>query len=237
MVKPSGQFKVNVTWLWRAACKLISPEGKTIFIDPWLKDNPLCPSEYKDIGKLKADVIIFTHTHRDHIGDTAELAKNTGAIVVTAVDVAESLVNMGIDRSHIVRLSYGGTEQVGEISVSMVPAWHTATPSWGIVLGFSNGFRVYHTGDTSIFSDMSLIKDLFAPELVILPVGGVYTMDPYAASLACRNYLRPKYAIPIHYPGIITDTSPSDCGENFRRYLEGSGIDAIVLKPGETVEF
>lgn len=237
MTKPSGQYQVDVTWLWRATFKLMTPEGKIVFIDPWLKNNPLCPGEYKEIEKQKADVIIFTHMHHDHIGDTVELAKHTEASIVGAVEMRAMFQEKGIDLARLVMLSYGGTGCAADVSVSMVPAWHTSPPSWGVVLKFSNGFTVYHTGDTCLFSDMSLVKTLYEPNLVLIPVGDVYTMNPYAASLACRNYIQPQYAIPMHFPGLIADTSPSDLGEKFRQHMEGSGIEVIVMKPGETVRF
>ena len=200
MTGPKGTFRIQVTWLWRAAFKLVSPEGKVIFIDPWLRDNPMCPAEYKDLDKLGADVILFTHSHYDHEGDTAEIAKRTGAKVITIVDLMASLRQKGVDASQIVSLSYGGTAEVAGISASMVPAWHTSVPSVGFVLSFSSGFKIYHTGDTCLFSDMSLIRTIYEPHLVLLPVGGTYTMDDYAASLACRDYLHPRYVIPMHYP-------------------------------------
>ena len=237
MTKPSGQYNVQVTWLWRAAFRLVSPEGKIIFIDPWLKDNPMCPIDYKELNKVEADVILFTHSHYDHEGDTAEIAKRTGAAVIAIVDLRESLQQKGIGIDQIVPLSYGGTAQVAGITASMVPAWHTSTPSAGFVVGFSSGFKVYHSGDTCLFSDMSLIRDLYEPQLVILPVGGTYTMDDYTASLACRNYLQPQYAIPMHYPAYPNDTSPSDCGERFSHHMQGSGTEVIIARPGDTINF
>ena len=69
MTKPSGQYRVQVTWLWRAAFRFVSPEGKVVFIDPWLKDNPMCPTEYRGLDKLEADLILFTHGHYDHEGE------------------------------------------------------------------------------------------------------------------------------------------------------------------------
>ncbi len=237
MAKPSGQYKVQVTWLWRAAFKLVSPEGKIIFIDPWLTKNPMCPAEYKELDKLKADVILFTHTHHDHEGDTVELAKKTGAAVVAIVDLRESLQQRGVNLAQIVPLSYGGTAKVAGITASMVPAWHTTPSSVGFVLGFSSDFKVYHTGDTCLFSDMSLIKALHEPQLVLVPVGGTYTMDDNAASLACRNFLQPKYAIPMHYPAYPNDTSPSDCAKKFAQHMQGSDTEVIIMKPGETVHF
>jgi L-ascorbate metabolism protein UlaG (beta-lactamase superfamily) len=237
MAKPSGQYKVQLTWLWRAAFRFVSPEGKIVFIDPWLTKNPVCPAEYKDMSKLKADVIIFTHMHYDHVGDTAELAKKTGAKVVAIVDLRDNLVEQGVDASKIAALSYGGTVEVGGITASMVPAWHTTPPSVGFVIGFSSGLKIYHSGDTCLFSDMGLIKTLHNPQLCLLPVGGVYTMDDNAANLACRNYLKPQYVIPMHYPFNPMDTSPSDKGELFRKRMEGSGIEVVMAKPGETINF
>lgn len=182
-------------------------------------------------------MILFTHSHYDHEGDTAEVAKKTGAMVIAIVDLMESLRQKGIDAGQIVPLSYGGTAQVAEITVSMVPAWHTSSPSVGFVVGFSSNFKVYHLGDTCLFSDMSLIKALHEPQLVLVPVGGTYTMDDYAASLACRNYLQPQYVIPMHYPAHIDDTSPCDCAEKFRLHMQGSGTEVIMTKPGERINF
>jgi L-ascorbate metabolism protein UlaG (beta-lactamase superfamily) len=182
MAKPLGQYRVQVTWLWRAAFRLVSPEGRIIFIDPWLKDNPMCPTEYKDLDKLEADMILFTHCHYDHEGDTAEIAKKTGATVIAIVDLMESLRQKDVDAGQIVPLSYGGTAQVAEITVPMVLAWHTSLPSVGFIVGFSSNFKVYHLGDTCLFSDMSLIKAFHEPQLVLVPLGGTYTMDDSAAT-------------------------------------------------------
>ena len=239
MVKPTGQYGVQVTWLWRSAFKLVSPEGLIILIDPWLKDNPWCPSEYKNLDKVKADVIIFTHNHGDHEGDTVELAKKTGAKVVASTDYRASLGEKGLKVDQIVCLSYGGTVGISGITASMVPAWHTAAPqlSAGFVVGFSSGFKVYHAGDTSIFSDMSLIKTLYEPQLCLVPVGGLYTMDDSAANLACRNFLKPQYAIPMHYPANPRETPSDECAQRFSQQLQGSGIEVIILKPGEAISF
>ena len=237
MEKPLGQYRVQVTWLWRAAFRFISPEGKFIFIDPWLKDNPLCPTEYKELDKLQADVVLYTHDHFDHEGDTAEIAKNTGAMVIASVDLMQSLQQKGVDRNQIIPLSYGGAAHVAGITAAMVPAWHTTAPSVGFVIGFSSGFAIYHPGDTCLFSDMALIQALYKPQLVLAPVGGTYTMDDYAASLACRDYLKPEYVIPMHYPADLCDTSPSDCAEKFYNHMQGSGIEVIMSKPGETINF
>ena len=155
MEKSSGQYRVQVTWLWRAAFRFISPEGKFIFIDPWLKDNPLCPTEYKELDKLQADVVLYTHDHFDHEGDTAEIAKNTGAMVIASVDLMQSLQQKGVDRNQIIPLSYRGAAHVAGITAAMVPAWHTTAPSVGFVISFSSGFAIYHPGDTCLFSDFS----------------------------------------------------------------------------------
>jgi L-ascorbate metabolism protein UlaG (beta-lactamase superfamily) len=236
MAKKQGEYKVQVTWLGRAAFKLVSPEGKIIFIDPWLKDNPKCPAEYKDLPRLKADLILFSHGHGDHQGDTVELSKITGAPVVVMVDLSAALVQQGVDASKVIRLSFGGAAPVAGVNVSMVPAWHIPSAA-GIVVGFSSGFALYHAGDTCLFSDMALIKTLYAPQLALLPIGGTFTMDEYAASLACKDYLRPQYVIPMHYPARSVDPAPSLSADKFRHFLEGGETEVIVLNPGETHNF
>jgi L-ascorbate metabolism protein UlaG (beta-lactamase superfamily) len=236
MARPDGKYKVQVTWLGRAAFKIVSPEGKIIYLDPWLKDNPLCPAEYKDISKLKADIICFTHTHVDHLGDTVELAKLSGAKVVVMVDLSQSLVQQGVEANQLVRISYGGTDQVAGVKASLVPAWHIPSAA-GVVLGFSSDFTLYHAGDTCLYLDMSLIKTLYAPQLALIPVGGIFTMDDYAASIACREYIQPQYAIPMHYPARSASVASTECADNFKKHMHGSKIDVIIMKPGETVNF
>ncbi len=236
MAGPDGKFNVQVTWLGRAAFKIVSPEGKIIYIDPWLKDNPLCPADYKDIGKLKAHLICFTHTHADHLGDTVELAKITGAKVVAMVDLSQGLVQQGLDASQLVRLSYGGTDLVEGVKASLVPAWHIPSAA-GVVLNFSSGFTLYHAGDTCLYLDMSLIKTLYNPRLALIPVGGIFTMDDYAASVACREFIQPQYAIPMHYPARSIASASSECANSFKEHLHGSKIEVIIVKPGEIVDF
>lgn len=236
MTSSDGKYNVKVTWLGRAAFKIISPEGKIIYIDPWLKENPLCPPDYKDIAKLRADLICFTHTHVDHLGDTVEMAKLTGAKIVVMVDLSQGLVQQGVDPGQLVRLSYGGTDQIDGVAASLVPAWHIPSAA-GVVLGFSSGFKLYHAGDTNLFLDMSLIKTLYSPQLALIPIGGIFTMDDYAASLACRDYIQPQYAIPMHYPARSIASASTECAESFKKHLQGSNTKVIILQPGETAKF
>ena len=150
---------------------------------------------------------------------------------------AQSIVGVSVDQTLNCDLS--GTVSVSGITASMVPAWHTAAPpsSVGFVVGFSSGFKIYHAGDTSIFSDMALIKTLYEPQLCLIPVGGLYTMDDRAASIACREYLKPQYAIPMHYPANPRETPSDECAQRFSHQLQGSGTEVIIMKPGETVSF
>ncbi len=239
MAKPTGQYKVNITWLWRSAFKMVSPEGLNVFVDPWLTGNPQSPADYKNLDKIKADVILFTHGHGDHEGDAVELAKRTGAKVIASVDQREPLIQKGLKADQIVYMSYGGTVTLSGITASMVPAWHTAGPtsSVGFVIGFSSGLNVYHAGDTCIFSDMSLIRTLYVPQLCLVPVGGLYTMDDRAASLACRDFLKPQYVIPMHYPANPRDTPSDECAQRFSQQMKGSGAEIIIVKPGDTISF
>ena len=168
-----------------------------------------------------------------------ELAKKTGAKVITSVDEREPLVQKGLKLDQIVYMSYGGAITVSAITASMVPAWHTAAPpsSVGFVVGFSSGLNVYHAGDTCIFSDMSLIKTLHEPQLCLVPVGGLFTMDDRAAALACREYLKPQYAIPMHYPANPREAPSDECAQRFSQHMKGSATEVIIMKAGETVSF
>lgn len=238
MAKPDGNYNVEVTWLWRAAFRIITPEGKRVWLDPWLKDNPGCPPEYKDPDKVEADLVCFTHSgHSDHIGDTPAIASRTGATVICPSDSVNRLREEGVDAGQIKGMSYGGTWEAEGVKVSMVMATHVCpTFTVGLVLQFSTGLNLYHSGDTGIFSDMSYIRHRFHPQLALVNIGGFYTMDPTDASYACQEYLKPEWVVPMHYPGPMNVMTSNDL-EEFEGLMTGSGIEVIGMKSGDTVRF
>ena len=245
---------VTLQWYGQAAFKITTPGGKVIVIDPFITKNPKTPAELKDLGKLgKVDLILVTHGHGDHLGDTGELAKLTGAKVGVNADMGHTLDALGIvPMEQLIRFNKSGPIKPLEgITVTMVHAEHSSSvvhndpvtkaksvhnggePS-GYIIELENGFKLYHAGDTGIFSDMQLIGSYYQPDLALLPIGGHFTMDPNHAAFAARNLLKSSHVIPIHY-----GTFPPLKGtpEELQQALKGSSVKVTVMQPGETLKF
>ncbi len=228
---------VSVTFYGHSAFKL-SGSGLTVVIDPWLS-NPLLNTPVEKVGKV--DLILVTHGHGDHVGETVPLARKTGATVVAIHEMSVILANQGAAK--VIGMNKGGTVPFHGLQVTMTHAIHSSTVEeggqlvaagdpGGFVIRFPNGFTAYHAGDTAVFKDMELIRELYHPELAMLPIGSHYVMNPAEAALACR-LLKPRWVIPMHYGTfpVLTGTP-----EELRDLIKGEGIEVIALKPGETVE-
>jgi L-ascorbate metabolism protein UlaG (beta-lactamase superfamily) len=227
----------TLTWLGHSTVLIEDKNGRKIVVDPWLNGNPSCPKEYQTLSS--ADLILLTHAHFDHIGDAIPLAKLTGADVIGIFELCSWLEKKGVGHTH--PMNKGGSQKVRDVRVTMVHADHSCGISdgdqilyggeaAGYVVELSDGFRLYHAGDTNVFSDMKLIADLYRPELVCLPIGDLYTMGPREAALAL-SFLGAKKVLPIHH-----GTFPALTGtpEEFYRLIEGTGTGMISVKPGET---
>jgi L-ascorbate metabolism protein UlaG (beta-lactamase superfamily) len=229
---------VSVTFYGHAAIQL-SGGGKTVLIDPWLA-NPVLTTPVNQVGHV--DFILVTHGHADHVGNTVEIAHATGAQVVVIHELSVLLAKQGV--ANIVGMNKGGTFKTDGLEITMTQAVHSSTiedegrmvpagDPGGFVVKFPNGFTAYHAGDTAVFKDMELIRELYHPELAMLPIGSHYVMNPAEAALACR-LLKPKWVIPLHYGTfpVLTGTP-----EELQAHLKGEpDIQVIALKPGETVE-
>jgi len=229
---------VSITYYGHSAFKL-SGAGVAVVIDPWLS-NPLLNTPVEKVGEV--EVILVTHGHGDHVGETVPLAQKTGATVVAIHELSVILAGQGV--SQVVGMNKGGTVALAGLKITMTQAVHSSTmdvggkmvpagEAGGFVVQFPNGFTVYHAGDTAVFRDMELIRELYHPELALLPIGSHYVMNPQEAALACR-FLRPKWVIPMHYGTfpVLTGT-PKDLLDLLE---EEPGIEVIALKPGESVE-
>lgn len=228
----------KVTWLGHATFLLETPGQKRIVIDPWLEGNPKCPPAFYQLDR--ADIILITHGHFDHMGSAADLAKRTGATVVSNFEIATYLQAQGVENT--VGMNKGGTVTVGDIKITMVHADHSSGittadgqtvyggEASGFVVTLENGLTFYHAGDTNVFGDMEHIRHLYAPDVAMLPIGGHFTMAPKEAAYAVR-LLKPKVVVPMHY-----GTFPALTGtpEALKDLLAGEAVEVIALEPGST---
>jgi L-ascorbate metabolism protein UlaG (beta-lactamase superfamily) len=222
----------DVRWLGHSAFHL-SGGGADVLIDPFLTGNPKAAATADEVP---ADVILLTHGHGDHLGDTVAIAKRTGATVVAIVELAAEIRGDGVE--DVRDPNYGGTVTFDWGWVKLVPAWHTAvSPSGtahmpaGLLIHYG-GHLIYHLGDTALFGDMKLIAGRGdRVELALVPIGGHYTMDRYDAVTAVE-LINPFQTIPIHYgtfPPVETDA------QAFKQDVEQAGFSQVlVLDPGDT---
>src|ERR1700761_2481442 len=223
---------VEVRWLGHSAFHL-SGAGADVLVDPFLTGNPKAAVS---ADELPADVILLTHGHGDHLGDTVDIAKRTGATVVAIVELAAEISEAGVE--NVINPNYGGPVKFDWGWVKLVPAWHTAVSPSGTahapagLLVHYGGHLIYHLGDTALFSDLKLIAGRGERgEVALGPIAGHYTMDRYDAVTAVE-LVNPFQTIPIHYgtfPPIETDA------QAFKQDVENAGFsEVIVLEPGAT---
>jgi L-ascorbate metabolism protein UlaG (beta-lactamase superfamily) len=223
---------LQVRWLGHSAFHL-SGGGADVLVDPFLTGNPKAAAS---ADELPADVILLTHGHGDHLGDTVDIAKRTGATVVAIVELAAEIEGEGVES--VLNPNYGGTVQFDWGWVKLVPAWHTAVSPKGTAhapagLLIHYGDRlIYHLGDTALFSDLELIaRRGDKVDLALVPIGGHFTMDRFDAVTAVEM-IQPQQVIPIHYgtfPPIETDA------EAFKSDVQNAGFsEVLILQPGDT---
>ena len=248
------QGKTDILWLGQAGFRIKTPGGKIILIDPWITGGPKTPPQFKNdlaaIGPI--DLLLVTHAHVDHIGDAPALAKMNNTKLYGPADMVTPLIFLGLlpaDLGHRFNKS-GSITPLPGIKVTAVKAEHSsllvhknpvtekmeahhAGEAMGYIIELENGFKIWHMGDTGLFGDMKFIGEYYKPDLVMIPIGGNFTMGPDDAAYALRTWVKPKMVIPMHY-----NSNPMTKGTlaEFQEAMKGSKIKIIPMTEGETVQ-
>jgi L-ascorbate metabolism protein UlaG (beta-lactamase superfamily) len=225
----------RITWLGHSTVLIQTAGGTNILIDPYIAQNPKYPRDFALPAKIH--YILLTHGHGDHISDTVPVASTHDSTVVAVFELATWVAGKGVAKT--IGMNLGGTVQLNDVAATMVEAKHSAgaqdehgTHYVGVAAGFvltiADGPVLYHAGDTAVFGDMKLIRELYAPKVAILPIGGHFTMGPKEAALAVR-LLAPEIVLPIHWGTfpVLTGT-PQELAA-----LVDAGVQVIQWTPGE----
>ncbi|BAU09612.1 hypothetical protein LEP3755_00830 [Leptolyngbya sp. NIES-3755] len=246
---PAGRTQLQ--WYGQSAFKLTTPSGRVLLIDPWLT-NPVNPNGKTDLANLnRADLILVTHGHFDHVGDAITIAKKTNAPLVSTADLGQALVGIGYPKNLVsltTQGNFGGELSLlnNEVRVAFIPAIHSSTVAsdgspaqfagnpGGFLISVQNGPTLYHTGDTDVFADMSLIPQFRKVTVMLACIGDHFTMGPKRAATAV-NYVKPDLVIPMHF-----GTFPALTGtpQAFQAELDRQKVNTKlqVMKVGQTVQ-
>lgn len=232
---------MKMTYFGHSAFK-IETGRSTILIDPFLTGNP----HFKgDVASATANAthIALSHGHFDHVGDTVEIAKRTGAKVIGTFELVSWLNTKGVQ--NIEPANTGGTVKFDDFSVTLTQAFHSSgnveengTVTYlgmpnGLMFHFAEGPSVYHMGDTDIFGDMAIIEELHHPKIGLVPVGDRLTMGAAVAALACRRYFNFEKIVPIHWGTLpILDERP----DKFTQAMEGDAGRILNPAVGEAFD-
>ncbi len=225
----------QLTWHGHANFQIASP-GVNILIDPFFTGNPTCTCQPAAIER--PDLVLVTHDHGDHVGQAVEICQATGAMLGAVVGTAAKLQRAGLPAKQLINgngFNIGGAITWKMATVVMTQAFHSSDSgvAAGYIIVLADGFTIYHAGDTGIFSSMALWGQLYPMDLALLPIGGVFTMDPRQAALAC-TLLGCRAVAPMHwgtFPALEKNTA------EFKRHLADMSPDTqlLDLSPGQTV--
>jgi L-ascorbate metabolism protein UlaG (beta-lactamase superfamily) len=252
--KTIGKGKIRIAWLGHGSFLFTSVKGRKILLDPWIRTNPKCPVTYRKIGGFgSVDLILWTHGHVDHfmLPDAKDLVSQYRPKVVAPWELS-FFIKSQIPEANCQTFTLankGATADFDGIKITMTEAFHSAGAQLtgfeginrfvgeaaGYIIEFENGFKIYHSGDTSLMGDMKyIIGDYYKPDLAILPIGGVFTMGPKEAAFACK-LIGPGYVIPEHYgtfPVLVQNAD--EFIKEVKHYAPKT--KTMVIEPGQEIK-
>ena len=228
---------MQITWYGHSAFRL-DFAGKAVLIDPFFTGNPAFVTD-KAAAIKGLTHIVLTHGHSDHVGDTLDIAKTTGAPVLTNFDLCMWLASQGLQKFD--PMNTGGTTEQGGFTVTMVRADHSSgdikdgVPIYlgnpcGVIVKAAGEPTVYHMGDTDVFGDMALINELHQPKVAFAPIGDRFTMSPKSAAFAVKRFFTLDAVVPCHY-GSFPIIEPN--ADKFVAEMKGSSTKVIVPEIGK----
>jgi len=231
---------MKITWFGHSAYR-VDTGNAVIMVDPFLSGNPTWEGSVEEASN-GATHVVLTHGHSDHIGDTVDICKATGAVLIANFEVCMYLAAKGVE--NVSPGNHGGQQEFDDFSVAFVQAWHSSSeivdgqplylgnPAGIVITSKAEAGKVlYHMGDTDIFSDMGLINEIYKPNIGIVPIGDRFTMGGKLAALACKKYFGFDTIFPCHFGTFpIIDQTPG------KFLAEMGGHNVVVPDRGVAVD-
>jgi len=236
--------EIKVKWLGHGSVE-IKVNGKKILCDPWIKGNPGCCLSLEEVTDVH--IVCVTHGHIDHIGDSLEIVKKTGALLICSSEIAGYADRNGLEYDKAsYPMNIGGSWKGEGLTITMVHADHTSdiqekdgsvtigSGSCGFVIIPVDAPTIYFSGDTGVFGDMNIIRQIYSPTIAILNIGGKYNMGVREAAFAA-SLLQTRFLLPIHHGTFDDQVIPmNDLKSQVKVYSPGTEV--VELAPGEVLE-